>query len=188
MGVSLFGWSVVTSSLGIIGRRQAMGVGNARQMCLEVGHEIMGWSEVLSIVAVVVAVGSLVTSYRGYRIAAFQALPHPRIGWESSTTGHRSLYFRMSLSSGDPDWVVAGVSVRGNWRRRCYLAHGVLEHAEMLDGQWIESYQPTGSWQRCIVFDPPLIEGAVVLHPEAPDCEVKLKLTLSTTVALKLTR
>ena len=149
-------------------------------MCLELGHEFMGWSEVLSIVAVVVAVGSLLTSYRGYRIAAFQALPHPRIGWESSSTGHRSLDFRISRSSGDPDWVVAGASVRGNWRRRCYLARGVLEHAGEFDGEMIESYRPNGSWQRCIVFDPPLMQGAVVLHPEAPDCEVKLRLTLRT--------
>ena len=89
-------------------------------MCLELGHEFMGWSEVLSIVAVVVAIGSLLTSYRGYRIAAFQALPHPRIGWESSSTGHRSLDFRISRSSGDPDWVVAADRIwplSGVWRQ-----------------------------------------------------------------------
>ena len=82
----------------------------------------MTWSEILSIIAATVAVGSLFVAYLSYRIAARQALPHPNIGWTSSTTGHRSLSFNITRAPGNVDWIVTSASIRGNWLRRRYLA------------------------------------------------------------------
>ena len=140
----------------------------------------MTWSEILSVIAAVGATGSLLVAYLAYRIVARQALPHPGIGWLSSSTGSRSLDFTIKRTSDNADWVVASASIKGNWRRRRYLALGALEQEDELEGEIYKIYQPTGPWQRRIIFDPPISEGAIVIHHEAPDCEVKLKLTLST--------
>ena len=60
------------------------------------------------------------------------------------------------------------------------MARGLLVDEKYIGGEWIEFYGPTGPWEQCVIFDPPVIEGALVLHSETPDCEVKLKLTLKT--------
>ena len=143
-------------------------------------HRVMTWPEILSVIAAVAAAGSFWVAYKAYHIAALQALPHPDIGWISSSGGHRSLNFEITRASGNADWVVTSASIRGNWRRRRYLARGLLEHEEEFEGEIIRSYGPTGPWQQCIIFDPPVPQGAIVLDPETPDCEVKLKLTLRT--------
>ena len=119
-------------------------------------------------------------AYMAYRIAALQALPHPDIGWESSSTGHRSLDFKITRASGNADWVVTSASIRGNWLRRRYLARGSVEHEHEFQGEIIRSYQPAGPWLQYIVFNSPVTPDAIVLHPETPDCEVKLKITLRT--------
>ena len=149
---------------------------------------IVTWAEVLAIVAALAAAGSLGVAYKAYRISALQALPHPNIAWVSSSTGRRSLDFEIKRASGDPDWVVTRASMRGNWRRQRYLALGSLEHMEELEGEMIKSYGPYGPWQRCIDFTPPVTEGAIVLHPETPECEVKLVLTLRTSPSPKVVR
>ena len=140
----------------------------------------MTWSEMLSVIAAVGATGSLLVAYLAYRIAARQALPHPEIGWMSSSTGSRSLNFTIKRTSDNADWVVARASIKNNWRRRPFLARGALVHEDEFEGNIYRSYRPTGPWQQRIIFDPPLTEGAIVIHEEAPDCEVKLKLTLRT--------
>ena len=144
------------------------------------GSPVVTWSEMLSVVAALGATGSLLVAYLAYRIAVRQALPHPEIGWMSSSTGSRSLDFTIKRTSDNADWVVASASIRHNWRRRRHLALGVLEHEDAFEGNIYRSYRPSGPWQNRIIFDPPLTEGAIVIHHEAPDCEVKLKLTLRT--------
>ena len=134
----------------------------------------------ISAIAAVAAISSAVAAYMAYRIAARQALPHPNIGWMSSTSGHRSLDFKVERASGSADWVVASVSIRGNWRRRRLIARGYPLHTDDVDGKAVTTYEASGPWQHRIIFDPPLTEGAIVLHPDTPDCEVKLRITLST--------
>ena len=155
----------------------------------------MTWSEVLSIFAAVGAViaaigaaGSFWIARKAYRVAEIQVLPRPNIGLESSPTGHRSLAFTTIRASNNADWVVMSATIRGNWRRRRYLARGELVHVEEFGDDTIEFYEPTGPWEQSIIFDPPVPEGAIVLHPEAPDCEVKLKLVLRTLPSPKVVR
>ena len=140
----------------------------------------MSWVEILSIIAAVGAAGSLGVAYKAYRITALQALPHPNIGWLSSARGHRSLDFRITRASDNRDWVVVSASIRGNWWRRRYIARGFLGNEEDFEGTVVGFYQASGPWQHCVNFDPPVTEGAIVLHPDTPDCEVKLKITLRT--------
>ena len=113
----------------------------------------------LSAFAALVAAGSFVVAYMAYRLAALQALTHPDISWESSSTGHRSLEFKITRASGNADWVVANACIRGNWRRRHYLARGVVEYEQEFEGEIYRSYKPTGPWQRCITFDSPVRQG-----------------------------
>ena len=149
---------------------------------------MVSWSEVLSIIATLAAAGSLGVTFWACRIAARQAWPHPNIGWISSSTGHRSLDFEIEKVSGGPDWGVKKASIRGNWRRRRYLARGILQQEEEFEGEIINHYGPSGEWQRCIDFDSPVKKGAIVLHPETPECEVKLELTLRTLPSPKVVR
>ena len=114
-------------------------------------------------IATVAAIFSAVAAYMAYRIAALQALPHPDIGWTSSTSGHRSLDFKVTRAPGSAEWVVASVSIRGNWRRRRQIARGYLVHAEDVDGEIVGTYEASGPWQHRIIFDPPLTEGAIFL-------------------------
>ena len=148
----------------------------------------MTWPEVLSIIAAMGASGSLGVAYMAYRLAKLQALPHPDIGWMARSTGHRSLDFQITRASGNADWAVESASIRCNWRRRRHLALGSTEDEEQFEGITVKFYAPTGPWQRCIIFDPPVTRGGIVLHPEAPDCEVKLKLTLRTLPSPKVVR
>ena len=143
---------------------------------------------VLSAIAVVVATCSMAIAYMAYRIAVRQTLPHPDIGWMSVYNGHRSLDFKITRTPGSADWVVAGASVRGNWRRRPYMARGYVVHAEEFEDDIYKTYGPTGPWQHRIIFDPPLTEGAIVLHPDTPDCEVKLIITLRTLPSPRVVR
>lgn len=140
----------------------------------------MTWAEVLSVIAAMGAAGSLMVAYMAYRIAVLQALPQPDIGWMSSSTGDRSLDFKVTRNPGSADWVVTRASIRGNWLRRRHMARGVLVHAEEFEGDVYKTYRASGPWQDRIIFDPPIAEGAIVLHPDTPDCEVKLRITLRT--------
>ena len=104
----------------------------------------MTWSEMLSVFAALGATGSLLVAYLAYRIAARQALPHPQIGWMSSSTGSRSLDFTIKRTSDSADWVVASASIKNNWRRRRHLARGVLVHEDEFEGNIYKTYRPTG--------------------------------------------
>ena len=146
------------------------------------------WPGVIAVVAAVGAVSSAVATYLIYRVAALQALPHPDISWVLSSTGQRSLDFEINWTSGKAQWVVSSISIRGNWLRKRYLARGSLYHEDEHEGETIKSYEPTGSWQHCIEFSVPVRRGAVVIHHDAPDCEVKLKLALSTLPSPTVTR
>ena len=171
------------------------GLEKSGKKALGVGHRVVTWPEALSIfaavgaaIAALGAAGSFWVAYKAYCVAALWALPRPDIGWESSSTGHRSLAFTTTRASNNAGWVVTSATIRGNWRRRRYLARGLLVHVEEFGDDIIESYEPTGPWGHCVIFDPPVPEGAIVLHPEAPDCEVKLKLVLRTLPSPKVVR
>ena len=149
----------------------------------------MSWSEILSITATVIAaLGVVVTSWislRAYRVAALQLLPRLPVGTGAVRTvggsGHRYIEFEAESVSGRPDWMVAGASIRWNWRRMRFLAHGESEYSEEADcGNTYHHYVPHLPWERRVVFDPPVKAGVVMIHPDAPDCEVLLKITLST--------
>ena len=146
------------------------------------------WSGLIAIVAAVGAVSSAVATYLIYRTAALQALPHPDISWVLSSTGERSLDFEISWATGKAQWVVSSVSIRRNWLRKRFLASGSLYHEDQHEGESIRSYKPTGPWRHYIEYSVPVRQGAVVIHHDAPDCEVKLKLTLSTLPSPTVTR
>ena len=148
----------------------------------------MTWPEVLSIIAAMGASGSLGVAYMAYRLAKLQALPHPDIGWMARSTGQRSLDFQITRASGKADWAVESASIRWNWRRRRHLALGLTEGEETFEGDTVKFYATNGLWQRCIIFDPPVTRGAIVLHPDTPDCEIKLKLTFRTLPSPKVVR
>ena len=140
----------------------------------------MTWAEILCVIAAVGAVGSLGVAYMAYRLAALQGLPHPDIISTSSPDGSRSLSFQISRPSGHPEWVVTSASVSGNWRRRPYLARGSVEYNEEVRGKISISHRAIEHWQHRIIFDPPLTEGSILLRADAPDCEVRLLITLRT--------
>ena len=148
----------------------------------------MTWPEILSVIATMGAAGSLWVAYMAYRITALQALPHPDIGWTRGSSGHRNLDFKISRGSGNADWAVATASIRGNWRRRRHIAFGQLVHEEEFDDGTLRIYEASGPWEHQLVFNPPRTGGAIVLHPDAPDCEVKLKITLRTLPSPTVTR
>ena len=142
-------------------------------------------SDVLSMAfsgfALLIAVGALWVSFRGYRVGKIQALPRLAIYRSWGSKGQRTVSFEIEWLPGRPDWVVAGASVRRNWRKRPFIARGQLEDAyEDEYGQKVTYYKPSGPWECRIIFDAPRRQGAVILHPEAPDCEVTLEITLTT--------
>ena len=47
-------------------------------------------------------------------------------------------------------------------------------YIEDSDGSIVHLYKSSSTWERRIFFDPPVRNGAVVIHPAAPDCEVAL--------------
>ena len=49
--------------------------------------------------------------------------------------------------------------------------HRYLEDS---DGSTVHLYKSSSTWARRIFFDPPVRNGAAVIHPDAPDCEVAL--------------
>ena len=67
------------------------------------------------------------------------------------------------------------------WRRMRFLAHGYSVCSEEDPyGNTHHHHAPRLHWERRIFFDPPVKAGVVIIHPDAPDCEVLLKITLST--------
>ena len=140
----------------------------------------MSLSESWAIIAVLLSMGSLLIAYKAYGIAAFHALPHPEIGWLAKWGGTRSLDFEITRPAGGPAWVIESASIRRNWRRQRYLARGSLQDAQEVDGEIIREYEPIGPWEHRIIFDPPVTRGALVLHTDTPDCQLKLRITLST--------
>ena len=149
----------------------------------------MNWSEYLSLAAILVALASAWVGFRGYRIAAVQALPNTPIGGIASYGGMRSIDFDVESIPGRPDWVVESASIKWNLRRRPHLAHGYLDHSKVgPDGEVFNYYMPKGPWEHQITFDPPTNEGGFVLHSEAPDCQIRLKLVLTTSPSPTIVR
>ena len=144
---------------------------------------------VIAGIAVLVALGSYWTSHKAQKISEIQALPRTPIGGLSTWGGNRCIDFEVEWLSGRPDWVVASASIRWNWGRRRLLALGQLEYSDKdPDGDIINLYQPSGPWKHHIIFDPPVRKGGIVLHPDAPDCQIRLKITLSTMPSPEITR
>ena len=141
----------------------------------------MNESEYFSLVAVVIALVSAWFAFKSYRIASVQALPKTPIGGMAVYKGVRSIDFDVESIPGHAEWVVKSASIKGNLRRRRHLARGYLEHTEVApDGEILKDYRPTGDWAHKITFDPPIKKGGLVLHSEALDCQIRLKLVLNT--------
>lgn len=142
-----------------------------------------------SLAAVVIALLSAWVGFRGYQIASIQALPKTPIGGIATYGGVRSIDFDVESIPGRADWVVKSASIKGNLRRRRHLALGYLEHSEVApDGEVLNAYRPTGPWEHHITFDPPIKKGGLVLHSEAPDCQIRLTLVLNTFPTPKIVR
>ena len=150
--------------------------------------ENIPWLEISSLVvagiAVLIAAGSLLTSRRAHNISEIQALPRVSLVRTWSGREGRDLYINLEQISDRPDWVVASVSVRRtwwNWRERRFLARGEVEdHVEYISWDTLPSSRRTGNWERRITYEPPIREAAIFLHPDAPNCEVTLEITLTT--------
>ena len=141
----------------------------------------MSWSDALSVVATILAVGSGWIGFRAYRIADVQALP-PLADWGTATkNGLRSVEFKIEWPPDRQRWVVSAAHIRRNWGRRKVLAKGdLIGFSEDPWGNPVNHYQAQTPWERCITFDPPVREGVVMLHQDARDCEVTLTIVLST--------
>ena len=156
----------------------------------------MPWLEtftlVIAAIAVLIAAGSLVISRTAHRISTIQALPRVAIVRTWSSTGERDLYIELEQKSDRPDWVVASVGIRRTWRhwhQLCFLARGeVIAHDEFEQGQTLPITRRTGDWERRITYEHPITDGAVFLHPDAPDCEITLEITLNTSPSPTLKR
>ena len=146
----------------------------------------MSWSEILSIAATIIAALALVVSTLtrvwANRIKAAQLLTRFFHRTEADTAPNGSRYryisFDVERVPGRPDWNVASASIHRNWRRMRFLAHG--DAGEISGYGTADYYIASSPWERRIVFDPPVPAGVVVIHPDAPDCEVVLKMTLNT--------
>ena len=154
-------------------------------------NENMPWWEISALVvagiAAVMAAGSLLISRRAKNISELQALPRVSVVREwlgRLRGGERNLYFNVERISDRPDWVVVSVRIRRTWRnvrKRCFLARGeVVGYSRGTDGRSLPNGSRTGNWESCIVYEPPVREAVVFLHPEAPDCEVTLEVILNT--------
>ena len=142
------------------------------------------FSPVLAFVAVVIAAGSLWISRKAHRLSEMQTLPRIDFvrSW-SSRIGQRDrgLYIKLEPMSDGQDWVIASLSVRRNWRKRSILACGqVVGHDVVDDGTVYPRFTRIGDWERSITYEPRQTEVAVFLHPDAPDCDVAMKITHST--------
>ncbi len=144
---------------------------------------------VISIAATIIAAVALImsawTSFKANRIAVAQLLPRVSTGTLAARRPkggvHRQIEFEVEWVPGRPEWTIASAVIRRNWRRKRFLAIGEFEYEEVVSNDHIIShYIPRRSWDRRIVFDPPVRHGVVVVHPDAPDCEVLLKVTMST--------
>ena len=141
----------------------------------------MSWVEVSSVITGSMAIASVVLSGLAYRRSGVQDLPRVDF-WRSWTSGgQRGIIFDLEQLPGQPDWVIDGASVRWNWRHRQWLAHGQERfYNEYFDGEPVNRWVPATPWEHRVKFDPPKKHGGVMLHPDAPDCQVTLRITLST--------
>ena len=149
----------------------------------------MNWSELLSIVATVGVVTSIWISLRAYRVSAAQVLPRLAVGTGAVRSikgnGFRYIEFEAESVLGRPDWMVVGASLRWDWRRRRFLSHGYSMYSEEDDfGQTFHHYEPIKPWERRIFFDQPVKAGVIMIHGDAPDCDVSLEIVLSTSPRL----
>ena len=135
-------------------------------------------------IAGLIAAGSLWISRRAHQISTIQALPRVSITRTWSSTGERDLYISLEQELNRPDWVVTKAVIRRTWRTfpdRSFLARGeVIAHDHIETGETIPITRRTGNWQRRIAFEDPIKTIAIFLHPNAPDCQVTLEITLNT--------
>ena len=141
-------------------------------------------SLVVAGIAVVIAAGSLLISRRAHKISEMQALPRIILGHSWSSRGERGLYVKLELMPDGQDWVIVRVDVRRTWRtwrKRCFLARGDVVGQDFAeDGIAYPNFIRIGDWERSVTYELTRREIAVFLHPDAPDCDVKLEITLST--------
>ena len=149
----------------------------------------MPWIEIFTGITGLMAVRSFVLSGLAYRRSGVQDLPPIRVGHSWSSTGQRGISFDLERLPGRPNWVVYSATVSGNWRRRPWLARGQEREISVLDnGEEVIQYGPDSPWRHRVAFDPPRKEGAIMIHPAAPDCQVILKITLTTSPSSTVAR
>ena len=146
----------------------------------------MYWSDILSAVlaavAVIIAAASLWISRRAHKLSEIQALPKVTLVRSWSSQGERGLYIKLEPMPDRHDWLIASVAIRRNWpnwRQRCFLARGEVSET-FDDGIYYPDFRRIGHWESRVTYKLELREIAVFLHPDAPDCDVRLEITLST--------
>ena len=139
------------------------------------------FSPVLAVIAVVMSAGSLWISRKAHKLSEMQALPRIIFVRSWSSQGERGLYIKLETMSDGQDWVMASLGVRRNWRKRSFLARGeVAGHDVFDDGIVYPRFKRIGDWERSVTYELWRTEVAVFLHPDAPDCDVAMEITLST--------
>lgn len=169
----------VTKSLKIMMRHTRKGIAN------------MSWLELISsgvaAVAVAIAFVSLIVSYRADQWTQIQVLPSITVLRAWSSSGERSLHVKLEPTPDRQDWVIANAGVRRTcrnlrtWRKPSLIARGeVLEPDVLEDGTLYSRCRKVGDWDRCLTFGGGRREVAIFVQPCAPDCDIALEITLST--------
>ena len=151
----------------------------------------MSWSELISsgvaAVAVAIAFVSLIVSYRAHKWTQIQTLPSITVLRAWSTSGERSLHVKLEATPDRQDWVIASAGIRRTWRnlriwrQPSLIARGEVSELDVLDdGTLYSRCRKVGDWERCLTFGSGRREVAIFVQPDAPDCDIALEITLST--------
>ena len=117
-------------------------------------------------VSVATAIGALATAVISYMLLLLQ---RPVVTIEREYAGGHHDVFRVVVHGSAPDapprWLLLGARVRGKrWRR--WLAPVRVVPPPRVVGP--AAFAPKGEWQRRLRFDPPVPQGQIAIHPDAP--------------------
>ena len=138
----------------------------------------MGWKELLQLAAAAVSlVGLLVSGVMKLtglkKVEDVNPLDLPAISLsairQSEDRPHMVTFTLVDVSG----WVVDSVAIRGRWAPKHLAPAGEIVQLGYLWGREIG-----GPWQRRIDYPRPESSGVVLVHRDAPDCELSFKIHL----------
>ena len=133
------------------------------------------WEVVTAVGVIATAMVTAVYGYLRRRDTAVYNLPVPSVRYGRSTAGTSWIEFKLTEAPGRPAWVVTVAAIHRNWRRRRYLT---LACRQVIDNRRFIEYEALGEWQRVAYFKPSSKEGVIMVHSDAPDCFISLKVAL----------